>query len=153
MDAGRTLARVGRLLESTGMKVHEFLDGAGLPQSSYYRIKKTREITPKMKQRFIDAIEAFSLYEMECEMHGQGGKRPKEPDMVNSPPHYQREGLECIDAMVHAFGEDAVRTYARLCAFKYQWRADMKGKKDEDLKKAVWYLRWATGEDPRHVGA
>jgi len=142
MDAGRTLARVGRLLESTGMKVHEFLDRAGLPQSSYYRIKKTREITPKMNKRFLDAVRAFQPAEADDEV-----------DMVNSPPHYQREGLECIDAMVHAFGEDAVRTYARLCAFKYQWRADMKGKKDEDLKKAVWYLRWAIGEDPRNVGA
>ena len=152
MDAGSLLDRVERLLSVTGLKAHEFLKHSGLPQSSYYRIKKTGEVTPKMKQRFIDAIEAFPFYEMECEMHGQGGDRPNEPDMVNSPPHYQREGLECIDAMVHAFGEDAVRTYARLCAFKYQWRADMKGKKDEDLKKAVWYLRWATGEDPRNNG-
>lgn len=142
MDAGRTLARVGRLLESTGMKVQEFLDQAGLPQSSYYKIKKSREITPKMNKRFLDAIRAMEPEEVDSEI-----------DMVNSPPHYQREGIECIDAMVHAFGEDAVRTYARLCAFKYQWRADMKGKKDEDLKKAVWYLRWATGQDPRIDGS
>lgn len=70
-------------------------------------------------------------------------------DPVNNPEHYKAGGIECIDAMVQVFGEEAVRTYARINAFKYQWRAPYKGKTAEDYKKALWYLRFADGDDPR----
>ena len=70
-------------------------------------------------------------------------------DPVNNPSHYQQAGIECIDAMVQVFGEEAVRTYARINAFKYQWRAPYKGKTAEDYEKALWYLRFAAGDDPR----
>ena len=70
------------------------------------------------------------------------------PDMVNQPPHYADSEIECIDAMIAAFGRDAVNTYCRLAAFKYVWRAGKKFDAEEDLKKAVWYLRF-TYEDPR----
>tara|TARA_S200002703_G_scaffold74073_5_gene63972 strand:- start:3002 stop:3403 length:402 start_codon:yes stop_codon:yes gene_type:complete len=78
---------------------------------------------------------------------------PRKKDMVNSPPHYKTGGLECIDAMVQVFGAEAVRTYARINAFKYQWRAPYKGKQAEDLAKALWYLRFANGDDPRKEAA
>jgi len=77
----------------------------------------------------------------------------KKKDMVNSPPHYKTGGLECIDAMIQVFGVEAVRTYARINAFKYQWRAPYKGKQSEDLAKALWYLRFANGDDPRKEAA
>lgn len=67
---------------------------------------------------------------------------------VGRPSHYNQGDIECLDAMVAAFGEDAVRTYARINAFKYLWRSEYKGG-DEDLRKAVFYLRRARGEDPR----
>jgi hypothetical protein len=67
---------------------------------------------------------------------------------VDRPSHYNQGDIECLDAMVAAFGEDAVRTYARVNAFKYLWRSEYKGG-DEDLRKAVFYLRRARGEDPR----
>ena len=71
-------------------------------------------------------------------------------DPVNFPAHYNQDGgIECIDAMVQVFGEEAVRTYARINAFKYQWRAPYKGKTAEDYEKALWYLRFAAGDDPR----
>ena len=72
-----------------------------------------------------------------------------EADPVNKPEHYRQGDIECIDAMVQVFGEEAVRTYARINAFKYQWRAPYKGKTAEDYKKALWYLRFADGDDPR----
>ena len=71
------------------------------------------------------------------------------PDMVNSPPHYADSEIECIDAMVAAFGRDAVNTYCRLAAFKYNWRAGKKFDAEEDLNKCIWYLRFAMGDDPR----
>ena len=71
-------------------------------------------------------------------------------DMVNSPPHYADSEIECIDAMVAAFGIEAVQNYAKLNAFKYLWRA---GKKDgvqaTDLLKSAWYSKFASGDDPR----
>ena len=141
MDASKTLKRLDRVILAHDIRVRDLLAQIGIAYSTYHKAKKTNQISPKMNKRFLAAIRTV-----------EPPAAVEHTDMVNSPPHYQREGLECIDAMVHAFGEDAVRTYARLCAFKYQWRADMKGKKDEDLKKAVWYLRWATGEDPRNDG-
>ena len=79
------------------------------------------------------------------------GSRSKN-DMVNSPPHYLREGdMECIDAMVQVFGEEAVRLYSRINAFKYQWRQNYKhDDPSEDISKAIWYLRFSQGDDPRN---
>ena len=70
-------------------------------------------------------------------------------DPVNRPSHYTQGDIECIDAMVSAFGIDAVRIWARLNAFKYQWRALDKGTNEQDLKKSIWYLRFCIGDDPR----
>lgn len=64
-------------------------------------------------------------------------------DMVNHPPHYQSCSLECIDMMRAIFGDRAVTEYCTLNAFKYLWRHNLKGKPDEDLKKADWYIKRA----------
>ena len=71
-------------------------------------------------------------------------------DSVYHPAHYNQHGsIECLDAMIAAFGVEAVKTYAKVNAFKYLWRAEYKGKPLEDLAKASFYLRVAQGEDPR----
>lgn len=56
-------------------------------------------------------------------------------DSVNHPTHYTQHpsGIECITITEH------------MCfnlgnAVKYIWRADLKGKSIEDLKKARWYI-------------
>ena len=41
--------------------------------------------------------------------------------------------------MISAFGEEEVKTYCKINAFKYIWRTDYKNG-TEDVKKAVWYL-------------
>jgi len=42
----------------------------------------------------------------------------KTHDTVNSPLHYKREGIECIDAMMQtAASEEAFEEYCRLNAF------------------------------------
>lgn len=63
----------------------------------------------------------------------------EEVDMVNSPPHYNQGDIQCIDAMVSAFGKENVQTYCVINAFKYNWRAKHKNG-DEDIDKAIWYL-------------
>ena len=70
-------------------------------------------------------------------------------DMVNSPSHYADSEIECIDAMVAAFGPEAVQIYCRCASFKYQWRAGKKFDAVEDLKKSIWYTRFALNDDPR----
>jgi hypothetical protein len=70
-------------------------------------------------------------------------------DMVHSPAHYADAEIECIDAMISAFGIEAVETYCRLASFKYQWRAGKKDDAIQDLKKSIWYTRFAMGDDPR----
>lgn len=71
-------------------------------------------------------------------------------DMVNSPAHYYSESeIECIDAMVAAFGIERVQDYAAIAAFKYIWRQNKKWNPIEDREKALWYMRFSTGDDPR----
>lgn len=72
-----------------------------------------------------------------------------EKDMVNSPPHYADSTIECIDAMQSAFGAEQVKHFCLGNAFKYIWRSSQKGKEVEDIRKAIFYLRFAIGDDPR----
>lgn len=64
-------------------------------------------------------------------------------DTINHPKHYTQGDIECIDAMLSAFGEDAVQAYCICNAFKYIWRHDFKNNPSEDIGKAQWYLnKW-----------
>lgn len=56
-------------------------------------------------------------------------------DPVNHPVHYtdHPSGIECIQITEHM-------NFNLGNAIKYIWRAALKGKYLEDLKKAVWYI-------------
>lgn len=71
-------------------------------------------------------------------------------DNIN-PDHYKQGDIECIDAMVAAYGEEAVRIYCKLAAFKYGWRRGLKGDEAQDVKKQQWYLDRSLGIDPREI--
>tara|TARA_R110000823_G_scaffold228880_1_gene355987 strand:- start:812 stop:1096 length:285 start_codon:yes stop_codon:yes gene_type:complete len=60
-------------------------------------------------------------------------------DMVNSPSHYNFAGVECIDAIRAATGEEGFSYYLQGNIMKYLWRYKYKNGL-EDLKKAEWYL-------------
>ena len=60
-------------------------------------------------------------------------------DMVNSPPHYNQSGIECIVAIQAALGPN-FKYYLQGNIMKYLWRFDYKAKPIEDLDKADWYL-------------
>jgi hypothetical protein len=64
-------------------------------------------------------------------------------DPVNSPYHYTAGGLECIDAIHAALGDEGFLSYCRGNAIKYLWRANHKGRTAQDLRKAEWYVRRA----------
>lgn len=61
-------------------------------------------------------------------------------EMVNHPNHYNQGKRETIEEMRLMFGDQAVADFCRLSAYKYMRRADYKGKKEEDLAKAEWYM-------------
>lgn len=62
-------------------------------------------------------------------------------EAVNHPAHYNRGNIECIDAMISAFGKEEVIIFCKLNAFKYIWRAGQKSSDGtEDIEKAIWYL-------------
>jgi hypothetical protein len=68
----------------------------------------------------------------------EGGPTEEElnaPDNVNHPTHYQVGGIETID-----FIEAKKLGYNLGNVVKYITRADYKGNKLEDLRKAQWYL-------------
>jgi len=56
-------------------------------------------------------------------------------DMVNHPPHYtsHASGIETIQITEHM-------NFCLGNAIKYILRAELKGKKIEDLEKAIWYI-------------
>lgn len=56
-------------------------------------------------------------------------------DPVKRPPHYtsHASGVECIDVSEHF-------NFNLGNVIKYVWRADLKGKPMEDLRKAAWYI-------------
>lgn len=59
-------------------------------------------------------------------------------DFVNSPAHYNKGGVECIDAI-----EAAVEDFPSYCqgnAIKYLYRHAYKGNPVQDLEKAIWYI-------------
>tara|TARA_R110001606_G_scaffold233791_1_gene381258 strand:- start:138 stop:389 length:252 start_codon:yes stop_codon:yes gene_type:complete len=61
-------------------------------------------------------------------------------DMVNSPSHYNFAGIECIDAIRAATGEDGFESYLQGNIMKYLWRYNYKNGL-QDLRKAEWYLK------------
>ena len=60
-------------------------------------------------------------------------------EKVNHPDHYKTGKYECIEVMKEVFGEEAVKDFCKMNAFKYLWRENRKNGQ-EDLKKAKWYL-------------
>jgi hypothetical protein len=61
-------------------------------------------------------------------------------DPIN-PNHYQRDGMECIDAIKAAVQNlSGAEAYETGSAIKYLWRWKEKGGKD-DLNKAIWFIQ------------
>lgn len=69
--------------------------------------------------------------------------------LVKQPLHYTSSEIECIDAIRAALGEAGFRSYCRGQVIKYVWRCGLKGDPLEDMAKAAFYARFASGDDPR----
>ena len=76
----------------------------------------------------------------------QGHKREeKEEDLVNNPTHYNRHGIECIQAIRAALSDEQFRGACKANVIKYIWRENYKNQ-DEDLTKALWYFNKLVSE-------
>ncbi len=62
----------------------------------------------------------------------------KKDDMVNHPPHYNKAGIETIQA-IKAMTDKGFEFYLQGNIMKYLWRYRYKNGV-EDLYKAQWYL-------------
>lgn len=54
------------------------------------------------------------------------------------PPPFEKENLECFEAMISSMSIDEIKGYLRGNSFKYRWRYSGKNGV-EDLLKAQWY--------------
>ena len=103
-------------------------------------------------------IDAEVKNDLGAEMPFNGGEgfafEPWEGDMATAffdaldaaddinPAHYQSEsGVECIDAIHAALGDEQFKGYLRGNAMKYLWRCELKGDPVENAKKAEWYIK------------
>ena len=63
-------------------------------------------------------------------------------EQVNHPIHYNIPGRkECIEEMIEKYGPLAVYNFCMCNAYKYSYRAGYKDDKEQDLKKAEWYIK------------
>ena len=62
-----------------------------------------------------------------------------EADMVNSPPHYTKGGIETIDFIQAKLSPEEYRGYLRGNLLKYASRMGAKG--EDDAGKAAWYAQ------------
>jgi hypothetical protein len=70
-----------------------------------------------------------------------GKKTQKTLDEVNSPAHYAKGGIECIEAIRDSMTSEAYRGYLKGSVLKYLWRYESKGSEPEKhLLKAQWFL-------------
>lgn len=94
-------------------------------------------------ENLIEILERFRcFFSANTISDGEGNDETEEKvevEMVNHPAHYNDGKIECIEAMESAFGKEEVKTFCKLNAFKYIWRANKKGG-EQDIKKAAWYL-------------
>lgn len=64
-------------------------------------------------------------------------------DPVEKPAHYNQGGVECIEYIRQVLGETGFKDYCLGNVWKYLHRHNYKGKPEEDLRKAQYYLNAA----------
>lgn len=67
-------------------------------------------------------------------------QQSEKPQQFEKVQHYNQGGFECIDVMKAISTPEEFKGFLRLNTFKYLYRANFKGVKVSDLKKAQYYL-------------
>ena len=61
-------------------------------------------------------------------------------DRFDIPDIFINGSMECIDAMIGAYGKQAVKDFCKINAFKYLWRLGHKNAEEQEVGKIKWYL-------------
>lgn len=73
----------------------------------------------------------------------------KQFDPVEKPKGYNMGEIEAVDACRAMLTPEEFQAHCRATAFKYIWRMPHKDTPEENARKAMWYLSWCAGVDPR----
>lgn len=66
---------------------------------------------------------------------------PLKVDMINSPPHYTKGGIETIDFIRAKLTDEQYKGYLLGNIIKYSSRMGLKGQEVQDSGKLHWYTR------------
>lgn len=106
-------------------------------------ISMTKEGMPKNEIIMLLTGNAIPKVNITEEAKDNNYETDEKPDMINHPPHYTNRMHECIEEMRCVFGIDAVIAFCKCNAWKYRYRANSKGKREEDMAKSDWYINKA----------
>lgn len=84
---------------------------------------------------FIDSEESLN----DKVVSAEAARQEMKADNVNNPSHYNKGGIECIEAIKASMTHEAFCGYLKGNVQKYMWRYEVKGGV-ESLQKAQWYL-------------
>ena len=98
-----------------------------------YIKKKFKELEEKSKEQKVKYLSGVKKQAQEQSDHKQT------MDMVNHPPHYNKAGIETIQA-IKGMSDDGFEYYVQGNIMKYLWSYRYKNGV-EDLEKALWYLK------------
>ena len=79
-------------------------------------------------------------YSQHASIHQKTAPEPAEVDLVNSPSHYQLNGVEAIDIIKTILTPEEYRGYLKGNTLKYIIREPYKGNPAQDVAKAEWHL-------------
>ena len=101
-----------------------------------------KEIEDSVRSTVKDFCEGISKKETNEE--DKGLTSDAKCNSVVHPNHYNSGKYECIEVMREVFGEEAVKLFCAMNAFKYLWRYNKKNG-EEDVAKACNYLKIRSG--------
>jgi hypothetical protein len=117
-------------------KAEEVMKKIGVAKAyTYVLMSKARKMNNKPENILASLPSVDELKKQIAERAWQPPAMVPVPDPVNQPAHYKVGGIETID-----FIEAKQLNYNLGNVVKYITRAEHKGNKLEDLRKAQWYL-------------
>lgn len=119
------------------------------------------EIDDEIKKQPVDRWDETETYEDIVEAHNADDllrwslfqqvatTHPPRDDLINSPQHYKVGGYEAIDVIQAKLTPEEFRGYCKGNILKYLMRANYKGKHNQDVGKADWYMErlWLETQD------
>ena len=112
------------VLDGTALRVYLKLGEKTMAKMIYYNEEEMKEF--------------LNLNDEDMDYSGAFESDIIEDDAVNNPPHYNKGGIECIDAIEAMLTHEEFIGYLRGNSLKYRWRFKYKNG-IQDLEKAEWY--------------